>query len=239
MAAGIGNDVQLPTDEAINDSKEIKDCFEKLNRATFRFNQGLDKAIIKATDSYIKCMTKGKKDRIIVRKWTPKEDILAGLIQCGYKLFNLGIDKYNEGDYQTSLEFYEKIFEKRAIEEELSAYTALVPDHRNLKATMMLEYTDESVRRRKLRELKGIERGIWFQVGAGDKIFAIADEDLEREDRDKTSAVHFLRFPISEQMREEMRTGAKIMMGVKHPSCQIEPGTLSERTYQSLLIDMN
>ena len=133
----------------------------------------------------------------------------------------------------------EKIFEKKAIEEELSAYTALVPDPRNLKATMMLEYTDESVRRRKLRELKGIERGIWFQVGDGNKIFAIADEDLEREDRDKTSAVHFLRFPISEQMIEEMSTGARIMMGVQHPSCQIEPVTLSERAYQSLLMDMN
>ncbi len=133
----------------------------------------------------------------------------------------------------------EKIFEKKAIEEELSAYTALVPDPRNLKATMMLEYTDESVRRRKLRELKGIERGIWFQVGDGDKIFAIADEDLEREDRDKTSAVHFLRFPISEQMIEKMSIGARIMMGVQHPSCQIEPVTLSERAYQSLLMDMN
>ena len=133
----------------------------------------------------------------------------------------------------------EKIFEKKAIEEELSAYTALVPDHRNLKATMMLEYTDESVRRRKLRELKGVERGIWLQVGDESKIFAIADEDLEREDRDKTSAVHFLRFPINEEMVEEMRSGARIMMGVNHPSCQIQPITLAERTYQSLLMDMN
>ena len=132
----------------------------------------------------------------------------------------------------------EKIFEKKAIEEELNAYAALVPDSSNFKATMMLEYTDESVRRRKLRELKGIERGIWFQVGDGDKIFAIADEDLEREDREKTSAVHFLRFPISEQMIEKMRIGASIMMGVEHPSCQIEPITLSERAYQSLLMDM-
>ena len=77
-----------------------------------------DDAILKATDSYIKCMTKGKKDRIIVRKWTPKEDILAGLIQCGYKLFNLGIDKYSEGDYKSSLKFYEKIFEIIPFDEE-------------------------------------------------------------------------------------------------------------------------
>tara|TARA_B100001113_G_scaffold266785_1_gene221582 strand:+ start:1085 stop:2257 length:1173 start_codon:yes stop_codon:yes gene_type:complete len=76
------------------------------------------KAILKATDAYLKCLTKGKKDRIIVRKWTPKEDILAGLIQCGYKLFNLGIDKYNEGDYQSSLDFYEKIFDIVPFDEE-------------------------------------------------------------------------------------------------------------------------
>ena len=71
------------------------------------------------------------------------------------------------------------------------------------------------------------------------KIFAIADEDLEREDREKTSAVHFLRFPISDEMIDEMRISARIMMGVEHPSYQIEPITLSERTYQSLLTDMN
>ena len=76
------------------------------------------KAILKATNAYIKCLTKGKKDRIIVRKWTPKEDVLAGLIQCGYKLFNLGIDKYNEGDYQSSLDFYEKIFDIVPFDEE-------------------------------------------------------------------------------------------------------------------------
>ena len=133
----------------------------------------------------------------------------------------------------------EKIFEKKAIEEELNAYTALVPDSYNFKATMMLEYTDESVRRRKLRELKGIERGVWFQVGDQDKIFAIADEDLEREDRDKTSAVHFLRFPVSEEMAEELRNGAKIMVGVEHPSFQLKPITLSERAYQSLLVAIN
>ena len=72
----------------------------------------LDKlAIIKATDAHIKCLQKGKKDKIIVKKWTSKEDILAGLVQCGYKLFNLAIDYYNKGDYKTSLELYDKIFE--------------------------------------------------------------------------------------------------------------------------------
>ena len=68
-------------------------------------------AIIKATDAHIKCLQKGKKDKIIVKKWTSKEDVLAGLVQCGYKLFNLAIDHYNKGDYKTSLDFYDKIFE--------------------------------------------------------------------------------------------------------------------------------
>ena len=103
---------------------------------------------------------------------------------------------------------------------------------------MMLEYMDESVRRRKLRELKELSEDM-ASVEDESKIFAIADEDLEREDRDKTSAVHFLRFPINEEMVEEMRSGARIMMGVNHPSCQIQPVTLAERTYQSLLMDMN
>ena len=75
-------------------------------------------AIIKATDAHIKCLQKGKKDRIIVKKWTAKEDVLAGLIQCGYKLFNVAIDKYNEGDYRTSLTFYDKIFEIVPFDEE-------------------------------------------------------------------------------------------------------------------------
>ena len=68
-------------------------------------------AILKATDAHIKCLKKGKKDKIIVKKWTSKEDVLAGLVQCGYKLFNLAIDHYNKGDYKTSLDFYDKIFE--------------------------------------------------------------------------------------------------------------------------------
>ena len=75
-------------------------------------------AIIKATDAHIKCLQKGKKDRIIVKKWTSKEDILAGLIQCGYKLFNVAIDKYNVGDYKTSLAYYDKIFEIVPYDEE-------------------------------------------------------------------------------------------------------------------------
>ena len=133
----------------------------------------------------------------------------------------------------------EKIFEKASIEEELNAYTALIPDSKNLKATMMLEYVDESVRRRKLRELKGIERGIWLQVGDKERMFAVADEDLEREDREKTSAVHFLRFPINEEMTESLCKGEKITIGVDHPSYEMGPVTVPKHTHQSLLTDIN
>ena len=133
----------------------------------------------------------------------------------------------------------EKIFEKASIEEELNAYTALIPDSKNLKATMMLEYVDESVRRRKLRELKGIERGIWLQVGDKERMFAVADEDLEREDREKTSAVHFLRFPINEEMTEGLRQGEKMTIGVDHPSYEVGSVTIPKHTRQSLLNDIN
>jgi len=75
-------------------------------------------AIMKATDAHIKCLQKGKKDKIIVKKWTSKEDILAGLVQCGYKLFNLAIDHYNKADYKTSLDLYDKIFEIIPFDEE-------------------------------------------------------------------------------------------------------------------------
>ena len=132
----------------------------------------------------------------------------------------------------------EKIFERAAIEEELNAYTALIPDARNFKATMMLEYVDEAVRRRKLQELKGIERGIWLKAGEEDKAFAYADEDLEREDREKTSAVHFLRFAISSKIVIELLAGANLTFGVEHPCYAASPVQVSQETHNSLVADL-
>ena len=111
----------------------------------------------------------------------------------------------------------ERIFEENGIQHELDAYNPLVPDGSNWKATMMIEYPDPEERRRMLAQLKGIERRVWVQVGDLERVFAIADEDLERENEDKTSSVHFLRFELSPEMRERMRGGATVIVGVDHP----------------------
>src|SRR5688572_17507936 len=111
----------------------------------------------------------------------------------------------------------ERIFEEEGIQHELDAYNPLIPDSSNWKATMLIEYPDADERRRMLAQLKGIERRVWVQVGDLERVFAIADEDLERENEDKTSSVHFLRFELSPEMRERMQRGAKVAVGVEHP----------------------
>jgi Protein of unknown function (DUF3501) len=121
----------------------------------------------------------------------------------------------------------ERIFEEEGIQGELDAYNPLVPDGANWKATMLIEYPDPDERRRMLGLLKGIERRVWVQVEECERVFAIADEDLERENEEKTSSVHFLRFELSAAMRERLRRGAKLSAGVDHPhyraSSELEP----------------
>jgi hypothetical protein len=111
----------------------------------------------------------------------------------------------------------ERIFEEAGIQAELDAYNPLLPDGGNWKATMFVEYTDEDERRRMLARLKGVERSVWVQVGGGARVYAIADEDLERENEEKTSAVHFLRFDLGPPARGELRRGAALTIGVDHP----------------------
>jgi hypothetical protein len=111
----------------------------------------------------------------------------------------------------------ERIFEEEGIQHELDAYNPLVPDGDNWKATMLIEYPDAEERRRRLAELKGIERNVWVQIGAGARVHAIADEDLERENDEKTSSVHFLRFELDAGAREALRRGAAVKVGVDHP----------------------
>jgi hypothetical protein len=111
----------------------------------------------------------------------------------------------------------ERIFEEEGIHEELNAYNPLVPDGRNLKATMMLEYTDPEERQKQLGELIGIEDKVWIQVEAQGRVWAVADEDLERENEEKTSSVHFLRFELTEAMAQALKKGAGLAIGVDHP----------------------
>ena len=110
----------------------------------------------------------------------------------------------------------ERIFEEDGIQGELDAYNPLVPDGSNWKATMLIEYPDVDERRRMLAALKGIERRVFVEVQGCERVYAIADEDLERETEEKTSSVHFLRFELDGRMREALRRGAAVTVGVDH-----------------------
>ncbi|HET7363351.1 MAG TPA: DUF3501 family protein [Burkholderiales bacterium] len=111
----------------------------------------------------------------------------------------------------------ERIFEEDGIQHELDAYNPLVPDGTNWKATMLIEYPDAEERKRRLAELKGIERRAWIEVEGGERVYAIADEDLERETEEKTSSVHFLRYELTPQMRAALGRAAQVTVGVDHP----------------------
>ena len=111
----------------------------------------------------------------------------------------------------------ERIFEEEGISEELAAYNPLVPDGRNLKATMMIEYPDPVERARRLAELIGLEDKVWIQVKGHERVWAVADEDLERENEQKTSAVHFLRFELDEAMVQALKKGAELAIEIDHP----------------------
>ena len=110
----------------------------------------------------------------------------------------------------------ERIFEEAAIQEEIDAYNPLVPDGRNFKATMLIEYEDVEERRRALARLKGIERHTWVRVEGSPLVYAIADEDLERETEEKTSSVHFLRFELTKEMAEALKYGVALAVGIDH-----------------------
>jgi hypothetical protein len=114
----------------------------------------------------------------------------------------------------------ERIFEEDGIQDELDVYNPLVPDGTNWKATMLIEYPDVEQRRRMLEVLKGIERRVWVEVAGCERVYAIADEDLERETEEKTASVHFLRFELAAKMRDALRGGARVTVGADHPKYQ-------------------
>ena len=110
----------------------------------------------------------------------------------------------------------ERIFESEAIDDELQAYVPLIPDGSNLKATFMVEFADPEERRRELARLVGIEDKVYIQVSGCDRVYAIADEDLERATEEKTSAVHFLRFELTAPMKSALQSGAELGIGIDH-----------------------
>jgi len=132
----------------------------------------------------------------------------------------------------------ERIFEAEGIDEELAAYNPLIPDGSNWKATFMVEFTDADERQRMLQQLVGIENQVWMQVGDLDLIRPIADEDLERSDADKTSAVHFLRFELSAEQVSALQSGAGLAAGLDHENYQVDVRPVADNIRQSLLDDL-
>ena len=132
----------------------------------------------------------------------------------------------------------EKIFEASGIQEELDVYNSLIPEGSNLKATMMIEYADVDERTKALSNLIGVERSIYFKVGNHQKVFAICNEDLERETDVKTSAVHFMRFEFNQSMINDFVTGSTVKVGAEHPNYLCE-ATLEVRTQDALNQDFS
>jgi len=132
----------------------------------------------------------------------------------------------------------EKIFEADGIQEELDAYNPLIPDGTNWKATMMIQYADVAERQQMLAKLVGIENRIWLRIGNHDKVYPIADEDLERATDDKTSAVHFLRFELTPSMIAEIHKGASISAGVDHENYSVTLDAIPDNVAKSLAEDL-
>jgi hypothetical protein len=131
----------------------------------------------------------------------------------------------------------EKTFEQSGIQDELDAYNPLVPDGTNWKATLMIEYEDVAERKRALAALKGIEDRVWVQADGCPRVYAIADEDLERENEDKTSSVHFVRFELTAAMVAALKRGAPLAIGVDHPAYTFTLA-VPEATRQALLAEL-
>ena len=132
----------------------------------------------------------------------------------------------------------ERIFEAAGIQDELDAYNPLIPDGSNWKVTFLIEFPDPDERKLRLAALKGIEDRCWVQIAGCDRVFAIADEDLERENEEKTSSVHFLRFELSPEMVRQAHAGASISAGIDHPNYNHEVAPLNPAQRDSLTRDL-
>ena len=133
----------------------------------------------------------------------------------------------------------ERIFEAQGINEELNAYNPLIPDGMNWKATFMIEEPDVDRRRALLAQLKGIEDRVWVRVDGNEQVFAVADEDMERDNEEKTSAVHFLRFELTEKMISDLKQGAGLGIGISHRDYDHAREPVSGETRQALLADLD
>ena len=132
----------------------------------------------------------------------------------------------------------EKIFEEKGILDEMSVYSSLIPDGRNWKASMLIEYPDPVERAKRLTKLIGIEDNVWVKVQGHNPVYAIADEDLERETEEKTSSVHFLRFELTQNMIQGLHNGASLSMGIDHSVYQALIEQVDTMVCSSLINDL-
>jgi len=133
----------------------------------------------------------------------------------------------------------EKIFEEEGILHELESYTPLVPDGNNFKAAMMIEYDDPVERKKALSKLIGVEDRVWVQVEGSPKVYAVADEDLERENDEKTSSVHFLRFELSKDMCEALKYGVTLSVGIDHENYRVAISPVPATSRNALVADLS
>jgi len=133
----------------------------------------------------------------------------------------------------------EKIFEEDGIQSELDAYNPLCPSGSNFKATMLIEYGNVAERKAALAKLIGIEDRLFIQVEGQPRVYAIADEDLDRENEEKTSPVHFVRFELSAEMKSALKAGAQMMVGCDHPNYPVHLEELPQETLAALLKDLS
>ena len=133
----------------------------------------------------------------------------------------------------------ERIFESGAISEELEVYNELIPDGDNWKVTFMIEFPDEDERRLALKEMLGIEDKVWLKIDGFNEIFPISDEDLERENKNKTSAVHFLRFQLNREMIGALKLGSQLSAGVDHPAYSYVINPIPDNIRKSLILDLD
>jgi hypothetical protein len=133
----------------------------------------------------------------------------------------------------------ERIFEAEGIAEELAAYNPLIPDGRNWKATLLIEFPDAEVRKVQLERLRGVEDRCWVEVAGFERLFAIADEDMERENETKTSAVHFLRFELGDAMIAGLRGGAALHVGIDHPNYRHSLAPVADNVRNALAADLS
>jgi hypothetical protein len=133
----------------------------------------------------------------------------------------------------------EKIFESSAIDDELAVYNVLIPDGNNWKATFMIEFADEEERKIALTKMLGIEDKLWLKVDGFNKIYPISDEDLERDNENKTSAVHFLRFQLDQEMIGALKLGSQLSACIDHPEYKYTVDPIPQNIYESLISDLD